>query len=103
MPGSGARNFASGITKQKMYNRLYGLYNPISLNCLEYLSFFEQQRYDEKSNKLKAAKNNRTLEKSNQNMRQILHGTVRQCFVYTVKLLLSLLALSDSHTIITFL
>lgn len=48
-------------------------------------------------NQQKPVKNNRTLRKKNHSIRWILHWTVRQCFVCTTQIFLSLLALSDSQ------
>lgn len=81
-----------------MQNRLYGLYNPYNFTVVEYLPFLTEKEYDEKSTKdLKTKQKTEHWKNQNQNITRILHGAVRQCFDYIVKIFLSLLALSDSR------
>lgn len=77
-----------------MQNRLYGLYNPISFYCCLVFSLLTEE--DEKSTK--SSQKQQNIEKNpNQNIRWILHGALRRCFVYTAEIFLSLVALCDSR------
>lgn len=81
-----------------MQNRLYGLYNPYHFTVVEDVPLLTMKEYDEKSTKdSKTKQKAEHWKKIKSNITRILHGAVRQCFDYTVKIFLSLLALSDSR------